>query len=121
MRVGGPFDKIEMPVEFACAIVLGMSSNRPDSGDIGSLQGPHDCVLQKTCAKSFPMMANGNAQPGKDHQRYWMPREALHQAFGSIPVIDMADNERVETDNLVAIEGDICLRGTALLPLPRKA
>lgn len=121
MWVGRPFDEIEVTVEFARAIVLGVGGNRSDPGDIGCLQCSHDRVLEKTCAKSFTLIADGNAQPGKDHQRHWMPSKTPCQSFGSVLMIDMSDDERVKTDKFIAIEGYIGLGRATLLPLPGEA
>lgn len=119
--VGRPFHEVEATIEFAGAIVLGVGSDRANSCDIGRLQCSHDRVLEKARAKAFPLTTDGHAQPGKDHQRHRMPSKPLRETIRSVRIVDMADDERVKTDDLVAVERHICLGRATLLTLPGKA
>ena len=73
-RVGWGLDEIEVPIEGARLIVLGVNSEGTDAGNVGGLQGPKKCVLQQCRSNASPLPVPANRKAGQKHDWNGMPR-----------------------------------------------
>ena len=110
-----------MPVEFDGAVVLRVNGERAHAKHVGDLERAPERIEQQSGANAAPLRLGMNSKPREHQQRDRMARHTFHDAFGSGGVLNLARDDRVEADDLVATYSKVGLRRVSLLSLQRVA
>ena len=108
---------LEFPrfVPLTRGIVFGMDQQTANPGDVGSLCGAQQGVLEQGLAQTLTLMLLVHGESSQDHDRHRVTRQPRHHFRGRGFRIDAADGEAVEADHQVTLAADIGLHAVGLL------
>ena len=109
-RVGRRRREAEVPVECCGPVVFGMNGECANADHVGDLECAPERVEQqpRTNATALRLAVHGEAR--EHEQRNWMAGHPLDHALGSLRVLNLAGNDRIEADYLAVAYGDVGLR-----------
>lgn len=108
-----------MYVESAGRVVLRMNQHGTNTRNIGNLKRPPYGISHKSRAKPLAPPTIVNRQAGKKQNRDRISRDTLGKALGGILVNNIADDKRVITNDLRAIDSNVRLRNIRTLARQR--
>lgn len=118
-RVGWRRREAEVPVERDGLVVLGMNGERAHADHVGDLERAPQRIEEQPRANAAALCLGMDGEAGEHQQRNRMAGHALDDALGSLRVLNLAGDDRVEADDLLAAHGDVGLRRIGLLGLQR--
>ena len=121
MRVSRRAFEAKMSIEVSGLVVFGVNQERPHSDKIGDLQGAAHGIEQQSRPEPPALHCSVNRQTRQHEDRDRIARHSFGDAWRRVDVLHLADDERVKSDDLRTVEGDVGLRGIGLLRLQRVA
>ena len=91
--------KVEMLVEAAGFVVLGMDDHGADTGDVGSLEGSGKSVVQHGGAKALALGRVVDRKSGQQHHGYGMAGQSLDDPQRRLRMRHGSDSQAVITDD----------------------
>jgi hypothetical protein len=116
-RVGRRRREAKVPVERNGPVVLCVNGERAYADDIRDLERAPERVEQQPGTDASALCAGVDGETREHQQRDRMAGHALDDALGSLRVLNLAGNDRVETGDLGAAHRDVGLRRIRLLGL----
>ena len=108
-RIGRRRDKVKAFVEFPGRFVFRVCNERPQPGDVSSLERAEDRVLEHATPDPLSLHVTGNGQPRQHHDGHGISRQPLGDARRSRISSHLTEDERVVTDNAIAGQCEIGL------------
>ena len=109
-RVAWRWHETEVPVESNGPVVLGVDGERAHADHIRYLKRAPQGVEEQTGTDAAALRVDMDGEARKQKQRDRMAGHALDDALGSLRMLNLAGNYRVEADDLIAAKRNIGLR-----------
>lgn len=102
-RIGRRRRETEVPVERDGLLVFGMNRECAHADHVGDLEHAPECIEQQPGTQATPLRHGTDSQAGEHQKRERMAVHALDDALGSLCLLHLAGDDRVEADNSLSL------------------
>ena len=108
--VGRRGREAEVPVERNGLVVLGVNRERAHADHVRDLERAPEGIQQQSGTDTAALGVDMDGEAREHEERDRVAGHALDDARGRLRVLNLAGDDRVETDDLIAAHRDIGLR-----------